>query len=150
MISEQDYSFYESQEPHLSAKHQKIIAVKLQKSIVDQINQLCREGYYVSLSETTRVAINDFVGDLAEIQRQGGQFIDDSTFFKGTKEEKTPISVKVPYLFHEKITQLIKDFNFRDRSKFIRAALIRFLNDDSWHEIFKNDNSFNTKTVLEK
>lgn len=122
-----------AEEPILLEKDLKVVAFKLQRSLVEQIKELCHKGYYVSVSETTRLAIIDLMSELIEIKCQGGKFWDDTIILNQSStidDQNIPASVKIPRTLLNTMNQLIKEFNFKNRSKFLRIALKRFLSID--------------------
>ena len=122
-----------TEEPILLERDLKVVAFKLQSSLVEQIKELCRKGYYVSVSETTRLAIIDLMSELIEIKQQGGKFWDDNIILNqlaNKDDQNVPASVKIPRTLLDTMNQLIKEFNFKNRSKFLRIALKRFLSVD--------------------
>lgn len=130
MLSQELVASVQTTEPVLSNKDLKTVAFKLQSSFLGKIKDLCKSGYYASLSEVTRVSIFEFMAELVSLQEQGGRFWDEFHNKDEAGDKKVPISVKIPIAMLENMNSIIDDFQFRDRSKFIRSALVRFISDD--------------------
>ncbi|MHA1989502.1 MAG: ribbon-helix-helix domain-containing protein [Candidatus Hodarchaeales archaeon] len=130
MLSQELVASVESTEPVLTNKDLKTVAFKLQSSFLVKIKDLCKSGYYASLSEVTRLAVFEFMAELVTLQEQGGRFWDEFQIKEDAGDKKVPISVKIPIRMLENMNSIINNFQFRDRSKFIRSALVRFISED--------------------
>lgn len=114
----------------ISNKDLKTVAFKLQSSFLGKIKDLCKRGYYASLSEVARIAVFEFMAELLTLREQGGKFWNEFYNKDENLEKKVPISVKIPIAMLNNMNSIIQDFQFKDRSKFIRSALTRFINED--------------------
>ncbi|OLS16518.1 MAG: putative nickel-responsive regulator [Candidatus Heimdallarchaeota archaeon LC_3] len=114
----------------ISNKDLKTVAFKLQSSFLGKIKDLCKNGYYASLSEVARIAVFEFMAELLTLREQGGKFWNEFYNKDENIEKKVPISVKIPIAMLDNMNSIIRDFQFKDRSKFIRSALTRFINED--------------------
>ncbi len=114
----------------ISNKDLKTVAFKMQSSFLGRIKDLCKSGYYASLSEVARIAVFEFMAELLTLREQGGKFWNEFYNKDENLEKKVPISVKIPIAMLDNMNSIIQDFQFRDRSKFIRSALTRFINED--------------------
>jgi Arc/MetJ-type ribon-helix-helix transcriptional regulator len=130
MLSQELIPSVETTEPILTNKDLKTVAFKLQSSFLAKIKELCKSGYYASLSEVARLAVFEFMAELVTLQEQGGRFWDEFQIKEDAGDKKIPISVKIPIRMLENMNSIINNFQFRDRSKFIRSALVRFISED--------------------
>ena len=113
----------------IEKKDLKVVAFKISDYLQAKIKNLCETGFYVSLSEVTRIAIIEFIAELLELKMNG------STWFESPKDEyvknkKVSTSVKIPINLLNIMSDIIYDFHFKNRSVFIRIALSRFLEVD--------------------
>ena len=130
MLSQELVVPIQTPEPVISNKDLKTVAFKLQSSFLGKIKGLCKSGYYASLSEVARIAVFEFMAELLTLREQGGKFWNEFYNKDENIEKKVPISVKIPIAMLDNMNRIIQDFQFRDRSKFIRSALSRFIKED--------------------
>ena len=117
-------------EPVLTPKELKTVAFKIDKVYLNKLKELNESGYYASSSEIVRIAIFDFMAELMELEIQGGNYWEEFGINKKENthyEKMVPFSVKIPITMFNNIVKIVKRFNFKNRSVFIRIALHRFL-----------------------